>query len=82
MGESIAGVTMRFHLMVLFVLVSAVGPADDKLGLETWWARVEAVALLAAHIATLLPRVVREDAFAFAMFRDAGIPLLMKRWPD
>jgi len=47
-----------------------------------FWDNAEAVAALAAHIATLVPRVVREDAFAFGLLREAGIPLLMQRWPE
>ena len=49
---------------------------------ERFWDSAEKVASVAAFVATLLPRVSRDECYSFGLFRDAGIPPLMLRWPE
>lgn len=53
-----------------------------KLSLERFWDSAEKVANIAAFIASSLPRVSRDDAYTFGLFRDCGIPILMQKFPD
>lgn len=50
--------------------------------LERFWDSAEKVAGIAAHVAGLLPRVSRDEAYSLGLFRDCGIPLLIRRFPD
>jgi len=69
-------------LVRALVLRQSMGAGSAQLRLERFWDSAEMVATLAAHVAGLLPRVVREDAYSFGLFRDVGIPMLMMRWPE
>jgi HD-like signal output (HDOD) protein len=70
----------------IFSLVTALAlrnfAAGGGVSLERFWDSAEKVAGLAAFIAGTLPRVSREEAYTFGLFRDAGIPVLLLRWPE
>lgn len=53
-----------------------------KPSLERFWDSAEKVASIAAFVATSLPRMSRDDAYTFGLFRDCGIPMLMQKFPD
>jgi HD-like signal output (HDOD) protein len=55
---------------------------SGAMSLERFWDASEKVAALSAFVSTKLPRVSREDAYSFGLFRDAGIPMMLQRWPD
>ncbi len=76
------GMRNTVSLARALLLRQTLSPAVDHLGLEHHWQDAAAVAAMSAHLATLLPRVVREDAYAFGMFRNAGMVLLLMRWPS
>ena len=69
-------------LVRALVLRQSLGSGAAQVSLERFWDSAETVATLAAHVAGMLPRVVREDAYSFGLFRDVGIPMLMLRWPE
>lgn len=49
--------------------------------LERFWDSAEKVAGINAFISSQLPRMPREDAYTFGLFRDCGIPLMLHRFP-
>jgi HD-like signal output (HDOD) protein len=51
-------------------------------GLERFWDNAARSALVAAYLAKQLGGAAKEDAHLFGLFRDAGIPLMMRRFED
>lgn len=51
-------------------------------GLDRFWDEAARTALVSAYLAQTLGCVPKEDAHLFGLFRDAGIPLLMRRFSD
>lgn len=49
---------------------------------ERFWDSSEKVASISARIAGMLPRVPKDTAYTFGLFREIGIPLMMQRFPD
>ena len=64
------GVTLR----------AAIG--TDAMSLERFWDSAEKVACIAAYVARLLPRTSPDEGYTLGLFRDCGIPLMMRRFPD
>lgn len=54
----------------------------EGLSLERFWDSSEKVARISAHLSSMLPRIPRDEAYTFGLFRDIGIPLMMQRFPD
>ena len=50
-------------------------------GLDRFWDEAARTALVSAYLAQNLGCVPREDAHLFGLFQNAGIPLLMQRFP-
>lgn len=50
-------------------------------GIERFWDQAGHTALLAAHLSHRVG-LARDDAHLFCLFRDAGIPLMLHRFPD
>lgn len=51
-------------------------------GLDRFWDEAARNALVSAYLAQTLGCSPKEDAHLFGLFHDAGIPLLMRRFPD
>ena len=51
-------------------------------GLERFWDSAARQALILMHLARALECVPKEDAHLYGLFHDAGMPLLMQRFPD
>lgn len=51
-------------------------------GLDRFWDSAARTALVAAFLAKQLGCAPKEDAHLFGLFHNAGIPLMMKRFPD
>jgi HD-like signal output (HDOD) protein len=51
-------------------------------GLDRFWDEAARTALVSAYLAQTLGCSPKEDAHLFGLFHDAGIPLLMRRFPD
>lgn len=50
--------------------------------LDRFWESAERVASINAYLCSLLPKMPREEAYAFGLFHDCGIPVLMERFDD
>lgn len=61
------------------VLRGAVGRGPS---LERFWDSAEKVALICAQLARQLRRASPDVAYTYGLFHDAGIPMLMARFPD
>ncbi len=55
---------------------------DGKLHLDRFWDSASDVALLASNLSRQLMVSDPEEAYTFGLFRDCGIPLLMRKYPD
>lgn len=55
---------------------------QDIPGMHEFWERSGMTALAAAHIASKLPGVSRDDAYTVALFHHCAIPILMQKYPD
>lgn len=62
------------------MIKNAVG--GEPQALERFWDSSEKVAKISAYIASILPKVPRDEAYTFGLFRECGIPLLMQRFAD
>ncbi len=51
-------------------------------GLDRFWDEAARTALVSAYLAQALGCASREDAHVFGLFHNAGIPLLMRRFPN
>ncbi|MBM4182096.1 MAG: HDOD domain-containing protein [Betaproteobacteria bacterium] len=51
-------------------------------GLDRFWDEAARTALVSAYLAQSLGCAPKEDAHLFGLFHDAGIPLLMRRFPN
>jgi HD-like signal output (HDOD) protein len=49
---------------------------------ERFWDTSERVARISAHLASIMPRLPKDEAYTFGLFREIGIPLMMQRFPD
>lgn len=67
-------------LVTGLVLKQAV--AGEAASLERFWDSSEKVASISAYLSTVLPRIPRDEAYTFGLFREIGIPLMMQRFPD
>lgn len=63
------------------MLKTALG-GDDAMMLERFWDSSEKIARISTHLASILPKVPRDETYTFGLFRECGIPLLMQRFPD
>lgn len=54
----------------------------DSAALDHFWDTSAGIAQTAALIAGPLAKLDRDDAYTFALFRDCGIPLMVRRFPE
>lgn len=57
-------------------------PTGDSKAMEHFWETSSGIAQTASLLAKPLAGLDREDAYTFALFRDCGIPLMVKRFPE
>lgn len=78
---NVLGTRQVFNLVVSQLLKVAMAGKQD-IGMDRFWETSALTARLSAEIARRL-RCVRPDiAYTFGLFRDCGIPLLMRRFPN
>lgn len=89
LSQRIASVFQAVNLLGLrstFQIVTGIMARNAVKGhrqpLERFWDSAEKVANISAHVAGLLPRVGRDEAYSFGLFHDIGIPLLLQKFPD
>jgi HD-like signal output (HDOD) protein len=54
----------------------------EAMMLERFWDSSEKIAKISTYLASILPKVPRDETYTFGLFRECGIPLLMQRFPD
>ena len=81
--ESVAEAASMLGINSLATLVTSLALKTTLVagGIERFWDQSARIALIAAWLAGRY-RLARDEAHLFGLFRDAGIPLLMKRFPD
>jgi HD-like signal output (HDOD) protein len=57
-------------------------PAGESKAMQHFWDTSSGIAMTASMLAKPLAGLDREDAYTFALFRDCGIPLMVKRFPQ
>lgn len=57
-------------------------PTGDSAAMEHFWDTSSGIAQAASMLAGPLAGLDREETYTFALFRDCGIPLMVKRYPD
>ena len=78
---NVLGTHQIFTLVVSQLLKVALAGKQD-IGMDRFWETSALTARLSAEVARRL-RCIRPDiAYTFGLFRDCGIPLLMKRFPN
>ena len=50
--------------------------------LERFWDSAEKVAAINAYLCSILPKTPRDEAYTFGLFRDCGIVILLRRFPE
>ena len=77
------GVKETFNLVQAVVLTSATVIKSNRLALESFWSRSQAVAQLAMLIAddrVSVCNIFPDQAYLAGMFHDCGVPVLMQRF--
>ncbi len=77
---SLLGMTATAQIVTGIALKTAIGGKAGSL--ERFWDSSENVACMSRHIAAVIPRGPRDDAYCFGLFHDIGIPILMQKFPD
>lgn len=54
---------------------------DSSAGLDQYWEKSSAIAQVAARLAKPLAGMDRDNVYTFTLFRDCGIPLMMRKYP-
>ncbi len=68
--------------LVTGLLLRQAFATDDSEAMERFWETSSGVALICAQVARGIKGVDRDEAYTFALFRDCGVPLMMKKFPD
>lgn len=68
--------------LVVGELVKRAGSTDSGLRLERFWERAALNASTCSRIADRFGGVGRDLAYCYGLFHDAGIPLMLRRYPD
>ena len=78
---SLLGSQQMLNLVVAELLKRAAS-SDRGMRLERFWERAALTAGTCSRLAQRLGGVSRDLAYCFGLFRDCGIPLMMRRFPD
>jgi len=68
--------------IVTGLLLRQAFPVDTTASLEHFWDTSSSLAQICARLARPLAGLDRDDAYTFALFRDCGIPLMVRRFKD
>lgn len=77
---SMLGIAATAQIVTSLALRAAIGGKAGSL--ERFWDSSEKIAGMSSHIASVIPRGPRDDAYCFGLFHDVGIPILMQKFPD
>lgn len=81
--QAVAVLGLRNLLKIVYgvVLKQSLGGADAP-HMARFWERSNYNAVVSAHLAGRLPGVSADDAYTFGLFHDAGIAILMQKFPE
>lgn len=81
--QAVAVLGLRNLLKIVYgvVLKQSLGGADAPL-MARFWERSNYNAVVSAYLAGRLPGVSSDDAYTFGLFHDAGISILMQKFPE
>jgi HD-like signal output (HDOD) protein len=81
--QAVAVLGLRNLLKIVYgvVLRQSLGGADAP-QLARFWERSNYNAVVSAYLAGRLPGVTSDDAYTLGLFHDAGIAILMQKFPD
>ena len=81
--QAVAVLGLRNLLKIVYgiVLKQSLGGADAP-QLARFWDRSNYNAVVSAYLAGRLPGISSDDAYTFGLFHDAGISILMQKFPD
>lgn len=79
---ALLGLGPVFQGVVTELLRKSLAAAGEGLRLERFWDSAAYGAAVCAQLSTALPGAGRDAAYAFGLFRDCGIPLLLRRFTD
>lgn len=68
------------YVITGMMMKTALGSGEAMM-LERFWDSSEKIARISAYLASILPKVPRDEAYTFGLLRECGIPLLMQRFP-
>ncbi len=77
---SLMGMKTANQIATGLMLMNAI--PGEKQSLEPFWDNAEKTANISTYLASVLPRIAKDDAYSFALFHDVGIPILMQKFPD
>lgn len=81
-GVRLLGLQNVVHLVTGLMLHSAFQSSSNKRFMDAFWTLSNRLALVAARVAMLHPRVGREEAHAVGLFCDCGVPMMLRRFPE
>ena len=67
--------------IVTGLLLRQAFPVGDNAAMETFWQTSSGIAELTAQLARPLGIKNRDEAYTFALFRDYGVPLMIRQFP-
>lgn len=79
------GIKQTCNLVHAIALASVLPSTDNQMAFEAFWARSQAIALLAMQIADeriSVCNIFPDQAFLAGIFHDCGVPVLMQRFPE
>ena len=79
---ALLGLGPVFQGVVTELLRKSLTAAGEGIRLDRFWDSAAYGAAVCAQLSTALPGAGRDAAYAFGLFRDCGIPLLLRRFPD
>ena len=81
--QAVAVLGLRNLLKIIYgvALKQSLGGADAP-ALARFWDRSNYNAVVSAYLAGRLPGLSTDDAYTFGLFHDAGIAILMQKFPD
>lgn len=68
--------------LVTGLLLRMAFSVDKSAAMEQFWNSSSGVAQITAKLARSLAGADRDEAFTFALFRDCGVPLMMRKYPE
>ncbi len=80
--QAVAVLGLRNLLKIVYgvVLKQSLGGADAP-QMARFWERSNYNAVVSAYLAGRLPGISSDDAYTFGLFHDAGISILMQKFP-